>query len=145
MEVVANYYYPNDKIDGLSTVVNLALRDTSVVAYPVAATAWLTTEGFRWHLLQDILVARTPEDLSYGLVLDYYEPIMQSSLFFLGYETPWAQKITEEHKEKAMTASKVQVEQFTKTVSYPTCVTIDVLNAPTYSPICPICNSSASQ
>lgn len=49
------------------TMRSLMLKDLARVTVLSAVTAWLTTDGLRWHNLDPDV----PEDLSYGLVLQY--------------------------------------------------------------------------
>jgi hypothetical protein len=49
----------------------------------VALVAWLSSDEFRWHSLYPFC----PEDLSYGLVRQYYSPVIDTALFFIGL--PW--------------------------------------------------------
>ncbi|WZE38332.1 hypothetical protein EKO22_13975 (plasmid) [Synechococcus elongatus PCC 11802] len=85
MAKIADEKYPKQLIE-INSVINpvpyiLAIRDLSRVTYPVAATAWLTTDHFRWHTLEGY--GAVPEDLSYGLVLQYFEPVVEATRYFL--------------------------------------------------------------
>ena len=85
MAKIAAEKYPEQLIE-IDSVINpvpytLAVRDLSRVIYPIAATAWLTTDHFRWHTLEGY--EAVPEDLSYGLVLQYFEPVIEATRYFL--------------------------------------------------------------
>ncbi|WP_152034140.1 hypothetical protein [Synechococcus elongatus] len=85
MDKLAKEKYPNQLIEKgkqlCSLAVALASNDLDRAVYPIAATAWLTTDNFRWHKLQGF--QSVPEDLSYGLILDYFEPVVESTRYFL--------------------------------------------------------------
>lgn len=71
-----------------SLVIDLCLTDLHRVNCFVAAYAWLTTNDFRWHHKYKHL----PEDLSYGLILQYPD-------FIIPYAACISGLMTEEYKK----------------------------------------------
>ena len=67
--------------DGRPLVYVLMEQDILRVILPVAVTAWLTVDDFRWHHH----VSEIPEDLQYGLVLSYPNLLVQYAAFIAGY------------------------------------------------------------
>lgn len=85
MAKIAKSKYPISLMEEAGKIYSitniLAARDLTRVVYPIAAAAWLTTDHFRWHQLEEYKAV--PEDLSYGLVLQYFEPVVESTRYFL--------------------------------------------------------------
>jgi hypothetical protein len=68
---------PVSVIDHRPVLCSLMENDIHRVIAPVAITAWLTLDEFRWHNhIPDI-----PCDLSYGLVTHYPEAILKYAVF----------------------------------------------------------------
>lgn len=59
----------------------LALRDINRVPVQAAAVAWLSFDGWRWDKEK---YPGFPEDLSYGLVLEYPQPILAATAWLAG-------------------------------------------------------------
>lgn len=81
--------YPNDVVEtvdvdyAVPTVCAIAREDIKRVVFPAAAIAWLNyNHDFKWHVHGG--ANEVPEDLSYGLVLKYPEPILRSCYYFTG-------------------------------------------------------------
>lgn len=75
---------PNDTksvIDHRPLLCWLMENDFHRVILPIAVTAWLTVDEFRWHhYFEDI-----PEDLHYGLATQYPEVIIYYAAFIAGF------------------------------------------------------------
>ncbi|WP_338442561.1 hypothetical protein VZG28_06360 [Synechococcus elongatus IITB4] len=69
----------NGKVCCVST--DLVIQELQRVTYPIAAAAWLTTDHFRWHTVAGY--EAVPEDLIYGLIQQYFDPIVEATRYFL--------------------------------------------------------------
>lgn len=73
--------YTKSVIDNRPLLCWLMENDFHRVILPIAVTAWLTVDEFRWHhYFEDI-----PEDLHYGLVTQYPEVIIYYAAFIAGF------------------------------------------------------------
>jgi len=68
------------RVDLDAMVVKLMWKDLDKVTLPVALVAWLTIDSFRWHRVY----VDFPEELSYGLVLDYADFVIPYATFIHG-------------------------------------------------------------
>lgn len=68
--------------DGRPLLCSLMENDIHRVISPVAVTAWLTLDNFRWHHH----IPNIPTDLHYGLVINYPEAIIGYAAFMGGFD-----------------------------------------------------------
>lgn len=64
--------------DGTPLALAITTADLNGTTLPLALTAWLTIDSFRWSPIYEV-----PEDLSYGLVLSYPTYILAIASFVL--------------------------------------------------------------
>lgn len=92
-------------------VKTIAYRDLCKVHGPIALTAWLTNDEFRWHKIDKSI----PEDLSYGLVNQYPDFVLTYGLYLSGLQRTRIERdlLTSELEQKldgyAMTALDQQL------------------------------------
>jgi hypothetical protein len=109
------YYGDNNEClvdeEGYWLLPKILNADIDRVNIPSAIAAWLTIDHWR---VSDVDEKRAPEDLSYGIVLDYPIPIIRYAEVFLYPDSMVAMEVleSEDYKEAKSLATKHTTEKY---------------------------------
>lgn len=76
--------YPVSPQDNRPVLLSLMESDIHRVIAPIAISAWLTVDEFRWEKY----ISQIPHDLNYGLVTQYPEAICAYGAFIGNFNRP---------------------------------------------------------
>ncbi len=123
--------YPEQMVEGpdfpypIPMVCSLAKKDVDRVIFPAAAAAWLMSgPDQRWaakHLIKPV-----PEDLSYGLFLQYPIPLARGLAYFLGITRDEENRNLD---EETLRSSQVCALQALQSVHFPDKSEEEILSA----------------